>query len=137
MFGIGYTPLMPGTAACVVAMFVFILVKNTFLFVIVTIVSLIVAYALSGKAEKIFGEKDCKKIVIDDFAGMLITYLFIPHETRYIVIGFFLFRMFDMLKVPPADKLEKLSGSRGIVGDDVVAGIYANVILHIARMFAG
>jgi phosphatidylglycerophosphatase A len=68
---------------------------------------------------------------------MLVTFLFIPHDPRFIITGFFLFRMFDMLKVPPANILEKYSGGKGIVGDDLIAGLYANVILHLARLVIG
>ena len=131
LFGVGYTPLIPGTASCVAALLVFIVIKSQLWFVVVTFLSLALAFILSGRAEKILGKKDAKQIVIDDFSGMLITYLFIPYDIRFIVVGFFLFRMFDMLKIPPADRIEKCKGALGIVGDDVIAGIYANVILHI------
>jgi len=131
LFGIGYTPLIPGTASCVAALLVFVIIKNQLWLVIITFLSLALAFLLSGRAEEILGKKDAKQIVIDDFSGMLITYLFIPYDIRFIVVGFFLFRMFDMLKIPPADRIEKCKGALGIVGDDVIAGIYANVILHI------
>jgi phosphatidylglycerophosphatase A len=134
LLGVGYTPLCPGTAASLVAVLVFILIPNPVYFLSFTLISVVVSYLLSGKAEKIFKEKDCKKIVIDDFSGMLITFLFIPYNIKYIVCGFFLFRMLDMLKVPPADRIEKFGGSKGIVGDDVVAGIYANLILQVVRL---
>ena len=134
LFGVGYTPLCPGTAGSLVAVLVLILIPNPVYFLSFTLISIIVSFLLSGKAEKIFKEKDCKKIVIDDFSGMLITFLFIPYNLKYIVCGFFLFRMLDMLKVPPADKIEKFGGSKGIVGDDVVAGIYANLILQVVKL---
>ena len=134
LFGIGYTPLMPGTAACVLALLAFIAIKSTPLFLIFTLFSTVAAFKYSTRAEELFAEKDSKKIVVDDFCGMLITYLFIPHDVRFIVCGFFLFRMLDMLKIPPADSLEKLHGAKGIVGDDLVAGIYANVLLHLVRI---
>jgi phosphatidylglycerophosphatase A len=89
---------------------------------------------LSGDAEKILKQKDSKRIVIDDFAGMLITYLFIPYDIRFVVCGFFLFRMFDVLKIPPANKIEKCKGALGVVGDDVVAGVYANIVLQLTRI---
>ncbi|MBU1121416.1 MAG: phosphatidylglycerophosphatase A [Candidatus Omnitrophota bacterium] len=133
IFGIGYSPFFPGTLACVVAVFIFILIKNSSSFVVFTAISVVVSFLLSSRAEKIFNEKDSKKIVIDDFAGMLITMLFIPHTPQFIFCGFFLFRALDMIKIPPADKIEKYHGALGVVGDDVVAGIYANIILHLVR----
>ena len=131
VFGTGYAPLCPGTAACVLAVPIFIFVKNPFIFFVLTLILVIVAFIFSGRAEKIFGEKDSKKIVIDDFAGQLITYLFIPCNIKFIISGFFLFRMFDMLKIPPANRIEKFHGSLGVVGDDVAAGIWANLVLHV------
>ena len=126
--------LCPGTAACIVGVGVFLFIKVRLYFFIFTFVSLILSFLLSGRAERLFGEKDCKKIVIDDFSGMLISLLFVPRRIEFIIVAFFLFRAFDMLKVPPADKIEDLQGSRGIVGDDVVAGVYTNIILQVVRL---
>ena len=135
LFGVGYTPLCPGTASCVVALLVFLLVKSQALFLFIIFISLLFAFSLSGRAEKVLGKKDAKQIVIDDFSGMLLTYLFVPPDTRLIIAGFFIFRMFDMLKIPPADRVEKYPGALGIVGDDLVAGIYANILLRIVGFF--
>lgn len=135
LFGIGYIPLGSGTAASAAALLIFIIIKNPFYFLAITLFSTIISFMLSSRAEVLFGEKDSKKIVIDDFSGMLITFLFIPHDIRYIITGFFLFRMLDMLKIPPADKIEKIKGARGVVGDDVVAGLYANIMLQLVRIF--
>ena len=135
LFGIGYTPLCPGTISCLPAVLLFALIKSTALFFIVTLIFVVISFPISERAEKIYKEKDCKKIVIDDFTGMLVTYLFIPRDIRFIIAGFFLFRMFDMLKIPPADRMEKLPGAKGIVGDDLVAGVYSNVALQIVRLF--
>ena len=134
LFGVGYVPLCPGTAACAVAVLIFILIKNPAYFVFFTLASLFISFLVCGRAEKIFGKKDCKFIVIDDFSGMLITFLYIPWDIRYIICGFFLFRMLDMLKIPPANILERYPGSKGVVGDDLVAGVYANFILHSVRL---
>jgi phosphatidylglycerophosphatase A len=72
-------------------------------------------------------------VVIDEFSGQFIALLFIPKEAVYIFLGFTLFRMFDILKLPPADILEKNKGSLGIVGDDLAAGLYANLLIQLAR----
>lgn len=136
LLGVGYTPFMPGTASCVVAVLIFLILKVKIYYFIFTIISVFLAFLLSGQAEKILKEKDSKKIVIDDFSGMLVTFLFIPQSVgpAFIISGFFLFRMLDMLKIPPADRIENFDGSRGIVGDDIVAGIYANLILQAVRL---
>jgi len=134
LFGIGYIPFCPGTTACIAALFIFIFIRSMFWFSIISLVSVVLAFLSCGKAEDIIGKKDAKQIVIDDFGGMLITYSFVPYDIRFVVVGFFLFRMFDMLKIPPADRVEKYKGSLGIVGDDMVAGIYANFLLQGARL---
>jgi len=133
LFGVGYAPLAPGTAGCLPAVLAFALIKNPAHFFVFTLISVIIAFVVSTPAEKLFGKKDCKLIVIDDFSGMLITFLFIPLDIRYLVCGFFLFRMLDMLKIPPANIIERYPGAKGIVGDDLVAAIYANLILQAAR----
>lgn len=136
LFGVGYTPVAPGTAGCLPAILFFILIRNQTYFLTFTLIVVIVAFLVSSRAEELFGEKDSKKIVIDDFSGMLVTFLFIPQNVGpvFLISGFFLFRMLDMLKIPPANKLEQHKGALGIVGDDLAAGIYANLILQIVRL---
>ncbi|MDP2923661.1 MAG: phosphatidylglycerophosphatase A [Candidatus Omnitrophota bacterium] len=134
LFGIGYAPLLGGTLASIVAVVIFILIKNQLYFFIFTTISLILAFSLSDRAEKIFEEKDCKKIVIDDFSGMLVSLLFIPYDIKFIICGFLLFRMFDAFKIPPIDRIECLPGAKGVVGDDLAAGIFTLIILHVARL---
>ncbi|MFA7676546.1 MAG: phosphatidylglycerophosphatase A [Candidatus Omnitrophota bacterium] len=133
LFGTGYFPLCPGTAAGVLGLLVFIVIKSPVVFIVFTFLATMVSFPVSSRAERIFGKKDPKQIVIDDFCGMLITFIFIPHDIRFIISGFFLFRMLDMLKIPPANVVEGYKGSLGIVGDDIVAGIYANLILQAVR----
>lgn len=73
---------------------------------------------------------DPSEIVIDEFVGTLITFLFIPINIKTIILGFLLFRFFDILKPYPIKKIEEIGGSAGIILDDVVAGIYANLMLR-------
>lgn len=134
LFGVGNAALLPGTAASAVGLVIFILISNQIVFFYFTLFILGVSYFTVGRAEKVFARKDCKKIVIDDFLGMLITYLFIPRSPLFIIVGFFLFRAYDVFKIPPADKLETYPGFKGVVGDDIVAGIYANLTLQIIRL---
>jgi len=137
VFGIGYTPLCPGSAACVAAVLVFLIIKNQTFFLIFTAASIILAFVFPGRAEKIYAKKDDKHIVIDDFSGMLLSFLFIPRDVPFAVVGFFIFRMFDMLKIHPADRVEKYPGAIGITSDDLIAGAYANIILQIVRHLPG
>ncbi len=132
--GVGFTPLVSGTAASLLGLLFFWLIKSEAIFFALVLFSLGLAFVISGKAEKILQEKDCQKIVIDDFAGMLITFLFVPRTLVFMVSGFFIFRLLDTLKIPPADRLEKKNGSPGVVGDDLIAGIFANLTLQSLRL---
>jgi phosphatidylglycerophosphatase A len=71
-------------------------------------------------------------VVIDEIVGIWITLLFLPKTITVIVIGFLAFRAFDILKPQPARMLEKLPNGWGIMLDDVIAGIYANIVTQIA-----
>jgi len=92
-----------------------------------------ISFPLSSEAERIFKEKDSPKIVIDDFCGMLLSLLFLPKKSLFIFLAFILFRVFDFLKVPPANYIEKKEGGVGVVGDDLIAGFYTNLLLHSLR----
>ena len=102
---------------------------------IFTAISILLSFLLASRAEKIFKEKDCKKIVIDDFSGMLLALLLVPYDIRFVVCAFILFRVFDAFKIPPIDKIERLNGAAGVVGDDLMAGFYSLVALQIVRLF--
>lgn len=134
LFGIGFIGFIPGTASCLPAVLLFWLITSRVVFTGVALFCLVLAFLVSGRAERILAKKDSKKIVIDDFSGMLITYLFVPNAPIFIIAGFLAFRFFDILKIYPANKLEKKHGSLGVVGDDLIAGIYANFFLQGLRL---
>lgn len=135
LFGIGYAPLLSGTLASILAVIVFLLIKTKFYFLVITAISIALSFLLTSRAETIFKEKDCKKIVIDDFSGMLLALLLIPYDVRFVACAFILFRVFDAFKIPPIDKIERLNGAAGVVGDDLMAGLYSLVALQIVRLF--
>ena len=137
VFGIGYFPIAQGTLAGLAGVGLYLLIRNnTFIYLAVLSIILIVGFIVSGKAERIFAEKDSRKIVIDDFSGILIAYLFIPFVTHYIIIGFLIYRMLDIIKLYPINKLEKLPSGWGIMLDDIVAGLYTNLILQVIAKIA-
>ncbi len=133
LFGIGYLPILGGTFASLVAVFVSLLFKSSLSFFFFTLIVVFISFPLSSWGERIFEEKDAKEIVIDDFSGMLISLLFLPKKGPFIFLAFLLFRLFDFLKLYPANNLERLEGGYGIVGDDLCAGIYTNIILHVFK----
>jgi len=84
----------------------------------------------AGVVEKQWG-KDNSKVVIDEVAGMMIALLAVPVKVQYVIIGLILFRFFDMVKPLGIRRLEKLPAGWGVMADDVLAGLYANILLQL------
>jgi phosphatidylglycerophosphatase A len=135
LFFIGYLPYAPGTFGTLAGMLFIWILKPSFLcqFGIVC-VTVIIGIITSGIAEKAFGEKDSRHIVIDEFAGYLCSVIFLPLTPAYMIAAFFLFRFFDILKPPPIRMLERIGGGVGVMCDDVAAGVVTNVILQVVRL---
>ena len=133
VFYIGYSPFLPGTLASLAGFlaYVFFIRGNTVGHLGTVIICTVIGFVLSDKAEKIFKRKDARQIVIDDFNGMLIGMLFLPYNLKLAVIGFIVFRVMDGLKPYPIYKIDKWKGALGIMGDDILAGVYTNIILQI------
>ncbi len=89
----------------------------------------------ADRVEEIWG-KDHNRVVIDEVAGMCITLLLIPLKSQYTLTGLILFRFFDILKPFGIRKLESLPGGWGVMADDVLAGIYSNIILQLIVVLA-
>ncbi len=137
-FGVGYSPVAPGTLGTLVAIPIYYFLSEILppLYEITLIGFFFFSVWISENAERLFGKKDDQRIVIDEIMGFLITMLWVPKTIRFIIIGFFLFRFFDILKPFPIRRLEKaFKGGFGVVLDDVVAGVYANIILQIICYF--
>jgi phosphatidylglycerophosphatase A len=132
----GYFPYAPGSFCSIIA---FLLVKvfdpsNLSLFLLI-LMCIVIGTISAHNTEKILG-KDSGHIVVDEFFGYLVAVLFIPRTTGYLFAALILFRIFDILKTPPAGAIEKrVPGGAGIMLDDLVAGIYANVCLQIWKHF--
>jgi len=136
-FGAGYVPIAPGTAGTLVAIPIFLgLSSIPFpLYELTILTFFFLASWISGEAQKDWGRKDHPRIVIDEIMGYLITMLWLPKTILFIIFGFLLFRFFDIVKPPPIRLMEKAKGGYGVVLDDVVAGVYANIVLQIVRLF--
>jgi len=133
-FGVGYSPIAPGTLGTLVAIPVYYFLSNISspIYEITLIGFFFLSVWISENAEIFFGKKDDQRIVIDEIMGFLITMLWVPKTIRFIIIAFFLFRFFDILKPFPIRHLEKkFKGGFGVVLDDVMAGVYASIILHL------
>jgi phosphatidylglycerophosphatase A len=134
--GIGYTPKGGGTVAAVVGCLAWYFAwagGNSHLWawqVLVTLVILFAGVYSAGKMERYWGE-DSYRIVIDEVAGMCITLLFVPVRWPYVAIGLVLFRFFDIAKPLYIRRMEHIGGGWGVMMDDVLAGLYANLLLEI------
>jgi len=137
--GVGYSPVAPGTLGTLIAIPVYYFLSNILspIYEITLVGFFFLAVWISENAERFCGKKDDQKIVIDEIIGFLITMLWVPRTLLFVIIGFFLFRFFDILKPFPIRRLEKgFKGGFGVVLDDVVAGVYGNIILHLIYLIA-
>ncbi|MBI5099897.1 MAG: phosphatidylglycerophosphatase A [Nitrospirae bacterium] len=131
---LGYLPIAPGTFGSAAGfIFVLLLKPGDLRLLAFCLIVFLLGVLTSHQAEKQLG-KDSKHIVIDELCGYMISVLFIPSGIGYLIAAFILFRIFDILKPPPIRKIEKLvPGGAGIMLDDVLAGIYANLCLQLWR----
>ncbi len=89
---------------------------------------------VGNKVEPYWG-KDSYRVVIDEVSGMWIAVLFLPQSLTLLIGGFFLFRFFDIVKPLGVRRMEVFPGGWGVMADDVLAGIYANIVLQVAVFF--
>ena len=133
-FGSGLAPKMPGTFGTLAALPLVVLLyyyASFSVYLIVTILVSIVGVWICGRTADDMGVHDDSSIVWDEVAGMLITMLAVPLSWQTLLIGFMLFRFFDILKPWPISYLDRhVHGGFGIMIDDVLAGLFALGILH-------
>ena len=130
----GYFPFAPGTVGSAAGLLFYALVVWTGSSVVEVglIVGLFAAGVWAGTtAERYFGGVDPGPIVLDEVVGMLITLAFIPGlGWSGALVGFVLFRIFDVVKPYPAARFEQLHGGLGVMADDAMAAVYANLCLR-------
>lgn len=133
----GYFPLVPGTIGTLAAipLVLFLSCFSPLTYGIATIAVYFCGVWSSGIAETLFQRKDAPPIVIDEIVGFLITMFLVPKGIKYIILAFFLFRFFDIIKPYPANFMnEKIKGGWGVIMDDVFAGLYANISIQVIRL---
>ncbi len=135
--GAGFAPLVPGTVGALVA-FPFLpplaalRARSTAGYAAVIVLLVGVAVWSAGRAEEIFGGHDHSRIVIDEVAGLVVAGVFIPGTWGAALLAFVLFRLFDLLKPFPAGTIDRrVRGGLGVVGDDLVAGVYAGLAARV------
>jgi phosphatidylglycerophosphatase A len=134
--GAGYCPGLPGTIGTLVAIPLSLAlnrfaVRNFLLAALIVVGSICCAIWLSSKAALILKQKDPQVIVIDEIVGFLLANFLAPPRLTVLVWSFLLFRCFDIAKVFPTNRIERLPGGAGIVLDDVMAGLYALISLRL------
>jgi phosphatidylglycerophosphatase A len=154
--GVGFIPLAPGTCGSVVGVLIYLFfarieasssaffmlrgLKDTqvtawihALNLIIFLLFCILSVWASGRATRIFQNKDPQKVVVDEVVGQLIVFLFVPFDISWKLIfaGFLLFRFFDIWKPYPIDSLQNLPAGIGVCADDILAGVYAGTVLSI------
>ena len=130
----GYFPIAPGTVGSAAGLVFYLLVwwAQSPIVEVGLIVALFAVGIWAGTtSERYFGGIDPGPIVLDEVVGMLITLAFIPVSLTGALVGFVLFRIFDVIKPFPARRLESLHGGLGVMADDAMAAIYANITLRI------
>ena len=132
--GAGYSPVAPGTAGSLVAVAILWLVpfSRSGLIVYFILVTLVGVWA-AHRAEIVLGSKDPGAIVIDEVAGMTLSVLALPLTPVVLAVAFVLFRVFDVVKPPPARGSQSLRGGVGVMVDDLVAGLYALAVVGVLR----
>ena len=137
-FYIGYSPLAPGSAASLAGVVIcYALQSHAVLYIMVWAAVTAAGFTFAGHMEKMAGKKDPSCVVIDEVSGMMIALFMLPFKWPVVISAFFLFRAFDMFKIYPANKMESLPGAAGIMMDDIVAGIYTNVVMQVVIKLAG
>lgn len=136
--GAGYAPIAPGTAGSLVTAVALWLLQLGPTGRLGTLGAAIAAGIWSGgRAEQVLGRKDPGLVVIDEVAGMMLSVLLVPHTPGVLASAFVLFRVFDVWKPFPADRSQGLRGGWGVMTDDLIAGLYALLVLLLARWLTG
>jgi phosphatidylglycerophosphatase A len=139
-FFIGTVPFAPGTFGSLIGLPVCFLLSrlNLLQSVIYILAFILFAIGIASAAEKILKQKDPGQIVIDEIAGLMVTFAGLPFNLKTALAGFIIFRVFDILKPFPIRLLERsVRGGSGVVLDDVLAGVYGNLIIRLVIYISG
>jgi len=132
-FGSGYSPVAPGTAGSLVGLLLWWPLSYAPAGVAVAAVAAVTALGIwaGDRTARRLGLKDPGLVVVDEIAGMWVTLLFLPFTPVSAAVGFFAFRAMDVFKPWPARRFEAFPGGWGIMADDLMAGIYAQLLVRL------
>jgi phosphatidylglycerophosphatase A len=134
-FGSGLSPFAPGTCGTLAAIPLYLLLAQLpfWYYLAAVAVAFAIGVYLCGYTSKALGEHDHGGIVWDEFVGFWITMISVPVTWQWILAGFVLFRLFDIVKPWPVKIADaKMKGGFGIMFDDVLAALYALIVLQVA-----
>ena len=140
-WGVGFSPIAPGTVGTLAAVPFFLLLSllPLWMYLICVFGIGLAACWAAGRAEALLGEQDPRSIVIDEVVGFFVVMIALPLTWPFwlsLLAGFILFRVFDVLKPPPIRLVErKVKGGYGVVLDDILAALYAHIVLRILISF--
>ncbi|MDR0306262.1 MAG: phosphatidylglycerophosphatase A [Chitinispirillales bacterium] len=140
-FFLGYFPFAPGTVGALITVVTLFLAKDQLAFMLGpenalnfwwTMIALIaVSFFLTDKGKEVFGRDDPPQTIFDEVAGQFVTFFMVPINIKTLLLGFVLFRFYDIVKPFPVYNLEEIEGGVGVTMDDVGAGVLANITLMI------
>ena len=130
-FGLGFIPLVPATWTSAVAAIALWFIPDPALVYCVVVLSVAGCWACQPSRE-IFHAEDPKQFVMDEVCGMILTLIWLPKTIVLYVAGFFLFRVLDVWKPWPISRIQNSKHPWSIMGDDLLAGVFANIILQFA-----
>ncbi len=128
---VGYLPPAPGTLGSLLGLLLLWPLKPGTVQVLVTLFLIGVGIVVADRAARVIGGQDPPVIVIDEIAGIAVATLLLPPQVQERVVAFVVFRVFDVIKPFPARQAERLPGGFGIVGDDLIAGLYTNLLVRV------
>ena len=138
---IGMLPVMPGTYASLVTTVAYYLIYRIHFRILpelhLSVICVVTTMGVftAAHASRVLGNEDPHEVVIDEVAGQLVALLLLPINFFNLIAAACLFRLFDIWKPFPIRKLESLGNGVGIMADDLLAGVYANIILQLANHF--
>lgn len=128
-------PVAPATFSCAISIVIwYFLLPYKAIYIMLASALFVLGIVVSNSLAKEWG-KDPHRIVVDEYASILMPLFFTPHRILPLVITFLLFRFFDIVKPPPVRNMENIKGGWGIMLDDLLAAVYTTIIILILRVF--